>query len=170
MKHLISRYAGLGSVFLITALFMSYFAARYDVGFNGASLPCLNARLFLVDTWNQSIEEGDLVAFEMNQENDYFPTGLKWIKIAAGKPNSIIHKETERVFTSSGSEYDVSMNLMVTYLKQKNPNTTHSDFTGEIKTGEDEWFVLGETPASYDSRYWGPIKTKDIIGKAYAIL
>lgn len=170
MKHFLYRYAGLGSVFLIVTLFVSYFAARYDVGFNGASLPCLNARLFLVDTWNKNIEEGDLVAFEMNKENDYFPTGLKWIKIAAGKPNSTITKETERVMASSGREYEVSMNLMVTYLKQKKPDVKHSDFTGDIRMASDEWFVLGETPASYDSRYWGPIKTKDIIGKAYAIL
>jgi conjugal transfer pilin signal peptidase TrbI len=170
VKHFFYRYAGIGTAFLIVTAFVGYFAARYDVGFNGASLACLNARLFLVDTWDQDIKEGDLVAFSMQQENDYFPRGLKWIKIAAGKPNSNISIEPNRVATSSGRQYHVSMNLMITYLKRKNPNTTYSDFTGETRMGANEWFVLGETPASYDSRYWGPIKTKDIIGKAYAIL
>ncbi|WP_449357414.1 S26 family signal peptidase [Alishewanella longhuensis] len=33
-----------------------------------------------------------------------------------------------------------------------------------------EFFMMGETITSYDSRYWGTVKQEDIIGKAYAIM
>ena len=151
------------------AAFLLYFAKRYDIGFNGAPVQCLDAKYFIVDTWDKDISEGDLVAFEMNKDNAYFPKGLQWIKIAAGAPNSSITKTPDAVMTSSGQTYDVSMAMMLTYLRKENPELSFDDFTGTVETGTDEWFVLGETPSSYDSRYWGAIKTKDIIGKAYAI-
>lgn len=30
--------------------------------------------------------------------------------------------------------------------------------------------VMGTNPASYDSRYWGPLRLENIIGRAYALL
>lgn len=168
-KTLVRRYGSVALLFVAVAAFIGYFAVRYDIGFNGAPVQCLHAKYFIVDTWDKNIHEGDLVAFEMNKDNEYFPKGLKWIKIAAAKPSSVVNKTPHSVTTSSGKTYNVNMSLMVTYLNQKNPQISFDDFTGEITTKADEWFVLGETESSYDSRYWGPIKTKDIIGKAYAI-
>ena len=40
----------------------------------------------------------------------------------------------------------------------------------EVILGPDEYFVLGDnTRNSYDSRYWGPVPEKDIIGRATRI-
>ena len=54
--------------FIVAAF--SYFGMRYSVSFNVAISDCLNSRVFLIDTWDKRVYEGQLIAFEMNVEND----------------------------------------------------------------------------------------------------
>lgn len=163
------HYRNLVLIMSVNLFLATYFINRYDIGFNGAPVQCLRAQLFLIDTYDKNIGEGDLVVFQMNNENEYFPVGLKWIKIAASAPGTTVTVASDSVTTSEGHRYNVDMGLMLTYLKQQNPSLDFSSFTGQRQLSDNEWFVLGETVSSYDSRYWGPINTSDIIGKAYAI-
>ena len=42
--------------------------------------------------------------------------------------------------------------------------------TDEMVLGKDEYFVLGDnTESSLDSRYWGPVLKKNIVGKVARI-
>jgi len=43
------------------------------------------------------------------------------------------------------------------------------DFLGERSLGENELWMMGESPTSFDSRYWGVASADQIIGRAYAI-
>jgi len=43
------------------------------------------------------------------------------------------------------------------------------DFLGARTLDEDELWMMGESPTSFDSRYWGTASAEQIIGRAYAI-
>ncbi len=50
------------------------------------------------------------------------------------------------------------------------PHSDKTDVSGEVKLGVDEYFACGDnSPASYDSRYWGPVPAKNLRGVAAGV-
>ena len=52
------------------------------------------------------------------------------------------------------------------WLAKSLPGKTVGDFDVDVVLGEKEFFVMGTTQESFDSRYWGPINRDAIIGTA----
>lgn len=52
------------------------------------------------------------------------------------------------------------------WLAKSLPGKTVGDYDVDVVLGEKEFFVMGTTQESFDSRYWGPINRDAIIGKA----
>lgn len=44
-----------------------------------------------------------------------------------------------------------------------------SKFYGKATLKEDEYWFLGTSPRSFDSRYWGAVTRDQIIGRAYPL-
>jgi len=149
--------------------YVFYFADRYTIGFNQAAENCLKTSLFIIDHYDRDIKEGDLVAFSMNKDNHYFPKGMQWVKRVAAAPNSSITVSRHEININGERVIPLDMNSVMYTIGRDFPETTYDEFLGERTTADDEWFLVGETIYSYDSRYWGNVKTQDIIGKAYAI-
>jgi type IV secretory pathway protease TraF len=146
-----------------------YFSQRYVIGLPGPYSACLQARYFIVDTWDKDIEEGDLVAFYMNSENHFYPQGLSWVKLVAAGPNSSVHVTPSHVHKEGGEPIELDMTYLLNIALMDQPIGTPEDFTKTHHLGDDEYFMIGDTMLSYDSRFWGYMKTADIRGKAYAI-
>jgi len=47
---------------------------------------------------------------------------------------------------------------------------TPADFAGETVLDEGTYWFMGETPYSFDSRYWGTVSEEQIIGQARPII
>ncbi len=96
-------------------------------------------------------EKGDVIIFRYPQNRSLF-----YIKRIIGLPGEKIEIK--------GGDLFVNNNLLEEeYLK---PGTETSFFSvDKFILGKDQYFVLGDNrPFSFDSRRWGPINEKDIIG------
>jgi|TARA_B100001059_G_C17838853_1_gene590396 signal peptidase I len=120
--------------------------------------------MFIVDNRDKDIKRGDLVAFKFNKEDKNFDKGLNFIKIAAGVPGDEIKFSPNEMLVNRVESKIAGMTHAINFL-QLNPK----EYERQITLNENEFFMVGETIYSYDSRFWGPINEEDILGKAYAI-
>lgn len=142
----------------------TYFAMRYSLVYNVAISDCLNSRLFIIDKWDTRMYEGQLVAFEMNIETEFYGTGDIWVKkIAAIGPKTVSVDENA---VQTDAQY---FPLSASYVLEK-LNKTPEMLIPQWNIGDEELFMIGETLTSLDSRFWGPINRLDVKGRAYAIL
>jgi conjugal transfer pilin signal peptidase TrbI len=147
---------------IITACFI-YFTSRYSISFNVAISDCLNSRVFLVDRWDKRIIEGQLVAFTMNVENEFYDTGDTWIKKVAAYGEQQVSVSPQHVSTAANT-----FRLSADYVLKKLGRDADA-LQSSWSLSEDELFMVGETITSLDSRFWGPIKRDSVEGRAYAI-
>lgn len=155
---------GMLLLMLFISAFFLYFCMRYTFAYNGSISDCLNTRFFLVDSWDKDIKRGDLAAFRMEKDNMLFEKGLKWIKLVGAEGGDTVKVTYDDMTVNGNIHYNINLWYTLSKLKMD-----ISEITPDVTLKPDELFMVGETPRSYDSRFWGPIQKKDIIGRAYAI-
>lgn len=99
-------------------------------------------------------ERGDVIVFRYPANPSIF-----YIKRIIGLPGETlsITRGVVRVTTESGETFT----LPETYIKSED-----ATYTRKISLNDDEYFVMGDNrPNSSDSRVWGPLPAKDIIGR-----
>lgn len=65
---------------------------------------------------------------------------------------------------AEGQEVRINGRAAATRAFQDSAGRTLPRWRGCVTLAEDEFFLLGESPDSFDSRYWGPIERQDIEG------
>jgi signal peptidase I len=122
-------------------------------------------------------KRGDIIVFRTDGIQNLPPhtvyvmrlAGLPGEHIRIEPPNLIVndHKITEpAIFRTIASQSDGYVGFQ---LAQGHGNVLSTP-TNEVVLGADQYFVLGDnTRNSFDSRYWGPVPRKNIIGKVTRI-
>lgn len=151
-------------LFALIGAYLTYAHSRYVIAANSTASNCLQSKYFIVDTWDQDVSAGELAAFQMNIENPLYPVGKKWIKQVVATEGMTVNVTPNETTISNGRIIKNSMEHTMAYLKVA-PKDIKAVTT--LKAGE--LFMMGDTRTTYDSRYWGPIKQADVIGKAYAL-
>tara|TARA_Y100001963_G_C6711212_1_gene414351 strand:+ start:70 stop:573 length:504 start_codon:yes stop_codon:yes gene_type:complete len=162
-SSILKQHTSIVVLLLVILLFAIYFSQRYSIGINKAKTNCLRSKVFLIDKWDKTVESGQLLAFEMNKDTQYYPKGSIWVKKVAGSSGDIVNVDHYSVMVA-GKTY----NLPTTYIYSK-LDSSPDELTPVWHLAEDDVFMIGETLFSYDSRFWGPIKRSDVKGRAYAI-
>lgn len=99
-------------------------------------------------------ERGDVIIFRYPLDPDIF-----FLKRVIGLPGERVEVNTGKVTIMHGSEVQV---LDEPYA------VANTNSAKAVTLGEDEYFVLGDNRSeSVDSRIWGPLHTRYIIGRAY---
>lgn len=148
----------------VVGVYLSYAHSRYVIASNSSSSNCLKATYFIVDTWDKDVKAGDLAAFTMNVENRLYPVGRKWIKQVVATEGMTVNVTTDVTTISNGRVIHNNMDHTMAYLK-----ISADDIKHKTELDDGELFMMGDTRTTYDSRYWGPIKQEDVLGKAYAL-
>lgn len=155
-------------VFSLTALVFMAFSSRFSISINRAASNCLNVSVVLVDEWETKAREGNLMAFEMPADHPLSDGQTLWLKQAVAGPGSTVTVHPDKVIVNSvdGSTttYKRSMQPVIEYFKL-DVTTLVASYTMQ----ENEWFMLGETPSSYDSRFWGPVKSNAFRGQGFGL-
>ena len=99
---------------------------------------------------------GDVAIFKFPQDTSKF-----FIKRVIGLPGETVEIKGSEVFiTPQGSTEKIK--LTETYVDMKR------DVYETTTLKDDEYFVMGDNRLqSYDSRFWGPLNEKYLIGRAY---
>jgi signal peptidase I len=102
-------------------------------------------------------KRGEVIVFSFPQN-----PSQKHIKRIIGLPGETITIEQGKIIISKNSQ-----TFVLNEKKYLSPNThTQSQKIKTITLKEDEYFVLGDNREnSLDSRYWGPLPRKNIIGR-----
>lgn len=105
---------------------------------------------------------GDLVRFQTPEDVERFTGAYEAIKLVAGVPGDRWEIRDDRLYVN-GDEWG-PLHLMSSL------GLARGSLDGSGVVPEGQVFVLGTNPSSYDSRYWGPLDTSYITGKAHVVL
>lgn len=123
---------------------------------------CLPYSLYWVDYQPGEIERGDLVQVEAPHSEERFKQGIPLMKIVVGIPGDTMMVRNDVVY--------VNGEFWARLFMRKTLGKPAGYFDRSITIGEGEYAVMGVTPSSYDSRYWGTITKDAIHGTATVLL
>ena len=175
-------------VIALSFLFVfEYLSRSYVIAYTKDGHYCLPYTLWLIKK-NENPRRGDYVSF-VGYGVPNFADGVKWVKILSGMPgDKVEHHEIPLSQRDSAVEV-IEVNRMPVQMRVQGhvflsvDGRLSSGYTvferdtkgrtlpmiGDITIPEGKYFVTATNPRSFDSRYWGLIDKKAIIGKAYPI-
>jgi conjugal transfer pilin signal peptidase TrbI len=136
---------------------------RFRLGIDAQKDTCLEgARIVLIDTYDRDIWRGDLVAFRAERMAPYFEDGRTIVKRVAGVSGDRVRVDEFHTMVNGA---EIARGLPHSEKLQKDP----AAFRREETVPPRAYWVTGTTPKSFDSRYWGYMYDRQIIGRAYAL-
>lgn len=160
--HRIIFYSAL-CIYGVALLWMFY--GKVVFGFANQASSCLYAEFFIIDKEVDEVQRGELAMFKFVKDAVVLAPGDRLIKIVAGVPGDTITFNENELFVN-GNRFYKAKSMQVNL---KTLGHTIDDYQTKYTLKDNEYFMVGETPDSFDSRYWGPITQSQIEGEAYAI-
>lgn len=144
-----------------------WFAANYRIGYDHQYYKCIPGYTFyLIDLKDQALKKGSIYAFKARNMQPFFENGTQMVKILRALPGDTVE------VNKGDHEYLVRVNGEVVgkglYLSNK-LGVPESSFAGKTILETGNYWFMGTSPLSFDSRYWGSVKNDQIIGRAYPI-
>ena len=143
----------------------AYLGNRFHLGIDDQRELCLPGghRWYLIDRHDQNVWRGDLVAFRADPRMaPWFPVGRIIVKVATGMPGDYVQVDGMHTLINGKP---VSNGLALTEKLGK----ASTDFIRDVTVPGSALWATGTHPRSFDSRYWGFVYDKQIIGRAYAL-
>jgi len=142
-----------------------YLTERYSIGIDDQKELCLTGhhRWYLIDHWDRSFKANDLMAFGSDQRmQPFFKPETTFVKAVQGLPGQFIDQQ--------GDTIRVDQKTIGIGFPLLNHAGVQNAIHGEIfRLQPTTYWVMGDQPKSFDSRYWGVVYSQQIIGKAYAL-
>ena len=152
----------LWTAIFVLALF-SYTKERFAIGLDLQEDKCIPGKgVFLIDRHSPEPIKDKLFSFRTRGVPN-FPDDTLFTKYIAGVPGDHV-QVTENSVIINGEVKSEGALLLAPILK-KEPK----EFVKDYVLKANEYFFMGLTLTSLDSRYWGPVRKGQIEGRSYAI-
>lgn len=160
-SYIATLIAGTGlAFFLVFGLVLS----NWRVGLNTQVIKCLPGTVFIIrQSPPDKIERGQMIAYRSRGLLPFLQDGRGVAKLVAAVPGDRVKVDATGV--SINGVYWGPLNSTVL---RKSGRTAESVSTSYV-VGQGELLVLGTLPRSYDGRYWGTIKSDQVIGNAWRL-
>lgn len=139
------------------------FFSRFGIMVDPQKNACLPYTLYIVDTHDQQVERDSYYAYRARGMEPFFEDGTLAGKQFVGMPGDKIRVGEHQTFINGTPHRNGALHL-IDKLEQSVEETKRT-----VTLGEDEYFGMGTTMTSYDSRYWGTINQDQIYGRVYPI-
>ena len=157
-------------VFLLRASLISvlgylsalYLSDRVRIGYDGQDIPCLPWRVFVAWLGAPALPD-QLVAFRSVGIAPVLPDGTVIVKRVAAVAGDRIRIADGVLYVNDVERAHFSPNTLRALKKSADA------FDRSYVLGAGELLVLGDSPVSYDSRYWGPISSSQVMGRAWGV-
>jgi conjugal transfer pilin signal peptidase TrbI len=153
---------------LVVALPLLAFASRYRLALDGLQGEnCLPYTAFLVDLKSTTLKRGDYLAFVSQQMEPFYRNGTMVVKQVTAVPGDRVSVDGTGVRINGrhvGSLLHLESGQKLWRLGRRVSEVARE----EIVPAEHFW-VMGTHPRSYDSRYWGYIRSQQVVGRAIAL-
>ncbi|WP_295445086.1 S26 family signal peptidase [uncultured Thiodictyon sp.] len=154
--------AGLG--LLVLAALGLYLGTRFRVGIDSQVQKCLPPySVWLIDRHDRALVRGATYGFFAGDSMaPFFGPGQRVVKRLRGLPGDQVTVTSERT-TVNGVTVGTGLALAATLHQPPDA------FARQVILPNGAVWLMGDTPDSFDSRYWGPLAIVQIGGRAYAL-
>lgn len=141
-----------------------WFAQNYRIGIDPQLEKCIPGYTFyLVDLHDKQVERDKTFAFRSKGVEPLFQDGTWMVKFARGMPGDRV--EIDREHNVKINDEVLSRGLFLSRELQVDPTI----FMGSVILNQREFWFMGLTDRSFDSRYWGVVNEDQIVGRAYPL-
>lgn len=141
-----------------------WFASHYRVGFDKQTYTCIGASLLIIDITDRTPVRDAVFAYRAKNAAPVYPDGTLMAKYVRGMPGDTV-TITEEGEITVGEHYRTRGMPYIANLPEEKRKT----FAGKKTLAKGEFWMMGTSPRSFDSRYWGTIRDDQIVGRAYVI-
>ena len=136
------------------------------IGIDTQKSPCIpGTRIYLIDLIDKRLIKGNIYQFKSKDLQPIYEKGTKLVKYLRGEPGDTVKID------QYGMQFinNKSLGLGGLAYGEKNLGIDINNFIGEKVLSDEEYWFVGSTHRSFDSRYWGTVKHEDIIGRAHPV-
>ncbi|MBT3205191.1 MAG: S26 family signal peptidase [Gammaproteobacteria bacterium] len=143
----------------------SLFATRYRIVGDPQEERCIPAySVYLVDLKDVDLERGNLYMFKSNDLNPIYEKDTNMLKYLRGLPGDTVEIQANEQVLINGKYTEFGLSLAKEKL-----GTSKDEFVGSAELADNQYWFLGTSPKSFDSRYWGSVTKEQIVGRAYPL-
>jgi len=152
-------------VLVVILLAGTAFASRYSIVGDPQEVRCIPGyTVYLLDRKNTTPVRGELYAFKSKDLSPIYGKGTEMLKYLRAIPGDVVEvRENNQVFING------KPSVMGLGLAEEKLGQPANNFYGKTTLGENQYWFLGTSPESFDSRYWGAVTGESIVGRAYPL-
>lgn len=148
------------STFAVATFFL--FRSNFIIGMPTSQFSgCLSQKIFLVSKNEQEVVRGGIYAITLDRDLRIANRGAKMIKIVAARGGDTVRVEDDGIWVNEKIFLRVPLQGIAGRL-----DMDLTDLKKTITVPPHQLYLVGNTDKSYDSRFWGTIDEKNVIGRA----